>query len=197
MKLLIATNNKGKMREIRQILAGLNMTAVSLAEAGVSGDPVEDADTFEGNAIKKAQYFANATSLPTIADDSGLCVDALDGAPGVYSARYAGPDATDADNIKLMLKNLANVPDEKRTAHFACAMVCVRADGKVLATQGRANGTILRKPRGENGFGYDPIFYVEKFDKTFAQLPAETKHSISHRGKALRKLVEGLAGFLE
>lgn len=196
MKVLIATNNKGKLREILQILKGTGVEAVSLEQAGVQGEPVEDADTFSENAKVKAEYFAKKTNIPTIADDSGLCVDALDGAPGVRSARYAGENAKDADNNALMLKNLQTVPDEKREAHFHCAIVCAKPSGEILVAEGKAHGTILRKPRGQNGFGYDPLFYISEEKLTFAQLPAQRKHAISHRGRALKKLAALLPNFL-
>ena len=196
MKVLIATNNPGKLREIREILASTEIQVISLSEIGASGEPIEDADTFEGNALIKATYFAKETGLPTIADDSGLCFAAHDGAPGVQSARFAGLEGSDKKNNSLLLEKLKDVPDENRTAHFACAMVCVRADGKTLSTSGQCEGVILRKLRGENGFGYDPLFYVPDLEMTFAQLPAEQKHAISHRGKALRAMAEKLPEFL-
>jgi XTP/dITP diphosphohydrolase len=197
MKLVVATNNQGKLREIREILAGTGIEPVSLTEAGVSGDVDEDQDTFEGNAKKKAAHFAELTGMPTIGDDSGLCVDALDGAPGVYSARFSGEGATDAKNNLLLREKLLDVPDEKRTAHFACAMACVKPGGESIVAMGASEGVILRESRGDNGFGYDPLFYVPNLDKTFAELTGAEKHSISHRGRALRALVEKLPEFLE
>ena len=197
MKVLIATNNPGKLREIREILAATTIEPVSLREAGAAGDPVEDATTFEGNALIKARAFALQTGLATIADDSGLCVDALDGAPGVLSARFSGPDATDSKNNALLLKKLADVPEDARSAHFACAMVCAKPDGTYIAAHGTCEGRILFENLGENGFGYDPLFYVPALGQTFAEIPAEIKHAISHRGRALRKLVEMLPEFLD
>lgn len=196
MKILIATNNKGKLREIRQILSSTQIEAISLKEAGIQGEPVEDAGTFNENAIIKAKYFAQITNLPAIADDSGLCVDALDGAPGVRSARYAGEQAQDKDNNALLLKNLDPFSNDERGAHFHCSMVCVKPDGKFLVAEGKAVGQILREPRGFNGFGYDPLFYVPEEGLTFAELPSERKHAISHRGQALKALVAGLSDFL-
>jgi len=197
VKILIATNNKGKLREIREILSTSQIEAVSLSQADVSGDPIEDADTFLGNAIIKARYFAKLTGMPAIADDSGLCVDALNGAPGVKSARFAGENATDKANNALMLKKLETVDDALRTAHFECVMVCVGPDDKLISAQGKSEGVILRAPRGENGFGYDPLFLVPKLGKTFAELEPTVKHSISHRGRALKKLAARLVDFLD
>ena len=196
MKILVATGNMGKLREIKQILTGTPYEAVSLKDLEITDTVEEDADSFSGNALKKASFCCQLTGLVTIADDSGLCVDALDGAPGVYSARYSGEGATDATNNALLLANIDAVPDEKRTAHFSCAMACVRPDGKQIVKEGQAQGVILRAPRGENGFGYDPLFYVPEFNQTFAELPADTKNRISHRGKALKALAEVLKDFL-
>lgn len=197
MKLLVATNNAGKLREISQILRPSGIEVVSLEQAGVRGDPVEDGATFEKNALIKAHFFAEKSDLPTVADDSGLCVNALGGAPGIFSARYSGPDATDASNNALLLEKMHDIPDQDRTAHFFCAMVCVRPDGKSLLATGKSEGLLLREPRGNNGFGYDPLFFVPEYDQTFAQLPPEKKHAISHRGRALANLVRALPGFLE
>lgn len=198
MKVLIATNNKGKLREIREILSGSGIVAVSLSEAGAFGEPVEDADTFLENALIKARYFVEKTGMPTIADDSGLCVDTLGGEPGVHSARYAGENATDSDNNALLLSRLQNVPNDERTAHFSCVMVCVRPDGEYIHAEGQSPGVILHEPKGHNGFGYDPLFFVPDKGMTFAELPSVEKHAISHRGNALGMLVneKNLAGFL-
>lgn len=196
MRVLVATRNQGKLREIREILANSQIDVISLDDVQTIGDPVEDADSFIGNALKKAHYFAKQTALPTIADDSGLCVDVLNGAPGVLSARFAGQGTTDKKNNALLLKKLNEIPDEKRGAHFECAMVCVRPDGENLIATGRVYGRILHENRGENGFGYDPLFIVPDKKLTFAQLPPDQKHAISHRGQALRSLAEKLPAFL-
>ena len=196
MKVLVATNNTGKLQEIREILDGTGIEVISLSDVDSTGEPVEDADTFEENAIKKATFYARQTNLPTIADDSGLCVDALNGAPGIHSARFSGTDANDDKNNALLLNKMRQVPDAERTAHFACSMVCVWPDGNILTSSGRCDGVILREKKGNEGFGYDPLFFVPDLEKTFAQLEPKQKNSISHRGRALRKLAAQLPAFL-
>lgn len=194
MNLLIATGNAGKLRELRELLAPLGHEVVGLRDVKTHGEPVEDADTFAGNAEIKARFYQTQTGLVTIADDSGLCVDALDGRPGVHSARFSGPDASDAENNVELLRVMKGVTD--RSARFVCVATCVRADGRPLATRGECEGVILDVLRGEGGFGYDPLFYVSEHDATFAQLPAEIKNQISHRGRAIRALVARLPEFL-
>ncbi|MBQ1684134.1 MAG: RdgB/HAM1 family non-canonical purine NTP pyrophosphatase [Clostridia bacterium] len=193
MRLIIASNNKHKIREIREILGHRFDEVLSMRDAGVELDVVEDADSFLGNARKKA--LETAALLPgdaVLADDSGLCVDALGGAPGVYSARYAGEGHDDAANRKKLVEALRDVPYEERDAHFACSMVLV-SDGKVLAEAvGKVCGKIIGEERGENGFGYDPLFYYEPFGMTFAELDPETKNSVSHRHNALMLLLAAL-----
>lgn len=193
MRLIIASNNKNKVREIREILGHRFDEVLSMREAGVELDVVEDADSFLGNAEKKA--LETAALLPgdaVLADDSGLCVDALGGAPGVYSARYAGEGHDDAANRKKLLEALEGVPEEKRTAHFACAMVLV-SDGKVLAEAvGKVEGRILFEEVGENGFGYDSLFYYEPYGLSFAEIDAERKNAVSHRHNALMLLLAAL-----
>ncbi len=192
-RIVLASNNPNKAREIGQLLAGqaievLPQSAFDVPEAEETGL------TFVENAILKARNAAAHTGLPAIADDSGLEVDALNGKPGIHSARYAGPDATDADNNARLLQALAEVPDEQRTARFQCLMVFMRhdRDPTPLICQGTWEGRILRQPRGENGFGYDPLFWVPEKQCSAAELTADEKNALSHRGQALRCLLEAL-----
>lgn len=178
---VIATHNKNKLNELERILLPLNITPITAELAEVE----ETGETFEENAFLKAKAACQQTGMPAVADDSGLMVDALDGAPGVYSARYAGEGASDLDRINKLLKELKNVPKEKRTAKFVCSVCCVYPDGRKIVSQGECNGEIAYEHQGENGFGYDPVFLVN--GKSFAQLPKEEKDLISHRGRALRK----------
>ncbi|MBR0157005.1 MAG: RdgB/HAM1 family non-canonical purine NTP pyrophosphatase [Clostridia bacterium] len=193
MRLIIASNNKNKVREIREILGCRFDEVLSMREAGIELDVVEDADSFLGNAEKKA--LETAALLPgdaVLADDSGLCVDALGGAPGVYSARYAGEGHDDAANRKKLLEALEGVPEEKRGAHFACAMALV-SDGKIIAEAvGKVEGRILFEEIGENGFGYDSLFYYEPYGLSFAEIDAERKNAVSHRHNALTLLLAAL-----
>lgn len=185
--LVIATKNAGKAREYRKMLAPHGIEIKTLADFA----PIkinENGHSFEENATIKAQTVMNVLGLPVMADDSGLVVDALNGAPGIYSARYAG-DHDDAANNAKLLRALADVPDEKRTAHFHTTIVALKPDGTKLVANGRINGQILRQQRGENGFGYDPLFYVPSLHKTLAQLTAEQKNQVSHRGRALRQFM--------
>ncbi len=189
MKLVFASNNAGKIREVQAILkecAGMeNTELLSLKDIGFFDDIVEDGETFEENALIKARAVAKLGYI-CIADDSGLEVDALDGAPGVYSARYSGVHGDDAANNLLVLKNLMDVPDEKRTARFTCAIACVMPKGECFTVKASCEGRILHAEEGEGGFGYDPLFYVEEYQKTLASVTPEEKNAISHRGKALR-----------
>ena len=188
MRLILASKNRHKAQEMQEIL-GDKITLITQDEAGVGNlEVIEDGDTFEANAIKKAKTVMEATGLPCIADDSGLCVDALGGAPGIYTARFAGEGATDDQNIQKLLAELDGVEQEKRTARFVCVIaLCV--PGKEPQTfRGECEGIILTEKHGENGFGYDPVFYVEQFGKAMAELPSEVKNSISHRSRALAKL---------
>ncbi len=192
-RIVLASNNPNKAREIGQLLAGqaievLPQSAFDVPEAEETGL------TFVENAILKARNAAAHTGLPAIADDSGLEVDALNGEPGIHSARYAGPDATDADNNARLLQALAEVPDEQRTARFQCLMVFMRhdRDPTPLICQGTWEGRILREPRGENGFGYDPLFWVPEKQCSAAELTADEKNALSHRGQALRCLLAAL-----
>ena len=193
-RLVLASNNPGKVREISQMLAGLDIQVLPQSEFN-AGDVEETGLTFVENAILKARNAAHHSGLPAIADDSGLEVDALDGAPGIYSARYAGPGASDAQNLQKLLADLAAVPDAERSARFQCLLVYLRHanDPTPLICQGTWEGLITREPQGDNGFGYDPVFYVPDQHCTSAQLPAETKNQLSHRGQALRQLVAALS----
>ena len=188
MKLILASKNRHKAQEMQAIL-GDRITLVTQDEAGFADlEVIEDGKTFEENAIKKAVSVMEASGLPCIADDSGLCVDALGGAPGLYTARYAGEKATDDENIQKLLHELNGVEWEKRTARFVCVIAVDYPDRAPVTFRGECEGFILTEKHGENGFGYDPIFYVEQFDKAMAELPAEVKNSISHRSRALAKL---------
>ena len=189
-KLVAATGNKGKLREIRDLLAPLELTVLSQGEAGFSGEVVEDGTTFEENALIKARTVALATGLPAIADDSGLCVDALDGAPGIYSARYAGEEASDADRIALLLKNLEQVPDEERKAHFVSALAFCTPNGESFVVRGECHGSILRAPQGTLGFGYDPVFFDPRYQKSFGEIDPDEKNRVSHRAAAMTKFFE-------
>lgn len=197
--LLIATTNRGKLREVREILADTSIAVLDLSAFPGTPEAVEDGDTFEANALIKANHYARHTGCWTLADDSGLCVDALAGAPGVHSARYAGPLADDMANNRKLIAALEDVPRDRRTARFVCAMTLVKPahanddGGTVVATsRGEVEGFIVDTPRGDNGFGYDPHFYIPEVRKTAAELPPKEKNAISHRGKALR----GISGAL-
>lgn len=192
-RVVLASGNAGKVREINQMLAGLNIEVVPQTEFDVP-EAEETGLTFVENAILKARNAAHHTGLPAIADDSGIEVDALRGAPGIYSARYAGPGASDQQNLEKLLADLANVPAEERSARFQCLMVYMahEADPTPVICQGTWEGRIGDEPRGENGFGYDPIFIVPEKGCMSAELPPEEKNRLSHRGKALRQLVAAL-----
>lgn len=193
MKLIIASNNAHKVSEIKAILGCFYDEILSLREAGIDMDVVEDANTFEGNALKKArEVFAVADADAVLSDDSGLMVDALGGAPGVYSARYAGEGHDDAANNAKLLDALRDVPDEKRTARFRTSVALIRRGMPAVTANGSVEGRILRSSQGENGFGYDPLFYYEPLKKSFAQLTPEEKNSVSHRRRALESLCDKL-----
>lgn len=196
MKFLIATNNIKKLEELKRILSPLGIDAVTAKEAGVDlGDVEENGTTFAENAYIKAVAGCKRSGMPTIADDSGLCVDYLSGAPGINSARYAGENATDSDKNVKLLNELSGVSVEKRTAHFACAIVCVFPDGSQINAEGKCNGIIANEPDGDGGFGYDPVFLYNGV--SFGKLSADEKDKISHRGNALRQLQKKLKDFLE
>ena len=195
MKFVLASNNKKKITELKTILSSLlpECEVLSLSDAGIEGDIEEIGKTFEENSVIKASVPAKLGYIG-IADDSGLCVDALDGAPGVYSARYSG--GGDQANIDKLLSELENVPDEKRTAKFVCVMSAVFPDGKIITARGEAHGVILRERRGDDGFGYDPVFYSTDLQKTFAEASADEKNKVSHRGRALSLFCAKLKGMI-
>lgn len=186
--LLIGTGNKGKAAELADLLHGLDWTVRSLADYPAVPAPAEDADTFEANAIAKAEYFCRQFDVACVADDSGLVVDALGGAPGVFSARYSGEGATDTSNNAKLLAELASVPWERRSARFVCCVAFVRPGSRPHTESGVVEGRIGFEPRGPNGFGYDPLFFPEGYDRTFGQMTHDEKRHISHRGRALQKL---------
>lgn len=194
--LLIATHNPGKVAEYRALLADLPLDITFLAELGIDDKVEETEATFEGNAILKARYFAERTGLWTWADDSGLEVDVLDGRPGVESARYAGPEASDEDRCRRLLAELSEHPHEAWTARFSCVVAIAQPQGKVATRSGEVVGVITDQPRGEYGFGYDPIFYLPDFDATMAELHPDVKNNISHRAEAAAKAKELLAEML-
>ena len=193
-RIVLASGNAGKLREINQILEGVAFQAVPQTEFDVS-EAEETGLTFVENAILKARHACHYSGLPAIADDSGLEVDALKGAPGIYSARYAGVGSTDAENLSKLLKNMESVSDQERTARFQCVMVYMRHehDPTPLICQGVWEGRILHESVGDNGFGYDPVFFVPSENCSAAQLDADVKNKLSHRGQALAQLVERLA----
>lgn len=195
MDFLIATHNLKKRDELQRILSPLGIHVLTADEAGVDLTDVEETGTtFKENALLKARSGAKEGNMPCIADDSGLCVDALGGAPGVYSARYAGEHGNDAKNNAKLLDALSDVPTEKRTAQFVSCVACVFPDGRELTVQGEVKGVIGYQPKGENGFGYDPLFYVG--ERSFAEFTSAEKDAVSHRGNALRKLAKELPKFL-
>lgn len=192
VRLIAATKNKGKLEEIAQLLEQFPCDVVSMAEAGIEVNIEENGSTFEENALIKAKSVWKVIGETVIADDSGLEVDYLNGAPGIYSARYAGEGATDADRNSKLLDALEGVPSDKRTARFVCALAVVFPDGSDLMVRGTCEGYIAFEPAGSNGFGYDPLFYVPEYGMTIAQMNADIKNSISHRGNALRKMAAEL-----
>ena len=193
MKLVIASNNKKKIGEIKEILSAWFTDVLSMSEAGIDVEVEEDGQTFEENALKKATEIQKLLpGCAVLSDDSGLAVDALNGAPGVYSARYSGGHGDDAANNAKLLREMANVPDDKRTGRFVCAIALVRDGHEPLVVRGESEGVILHAPRGEGGFGYDPLFYVPRFELTFSEMTPEQKNAISHRGRALQLLHDAL-----
>jgi len=189
MKLLVATGNAGKLREIRKLFAEHPCQVLGLEDLPPVPEAVEDGASFAENAEKKARHYARLTGLPTLADDSGLVVDALDGAPGIYSARYAGEKAGDAANNRKLLEALQGIPAARRRAAFVCALALCEPDGTCRQFAGRLEGVILEESRGHEGFGYDPLFLVPEYGKTLAELPLAIKNRISHRGQALKQLL--------
>ena len=194
--LVLGSTNAGKLRELRTLLAGLPVDVRGLGDYPDAQPPEETGETFADNARLKALALARQLGCWVLADDSGLCVDALGGRPGVRSARYAGDDATDAANVAKLLDELAAVDGPKRTAAFVCVIALASPEGVVLETEGRCEGRIVRHPRGHNGFGYDPVFFYPDFGATFAEVSAEAKNGVSHRGKALGELAERLPATL-
>jgi XTP/dITP diphosphohydrolase len=191
-KLLIASNNPKKIKEIKEILGDFFDIFLTFKECGLES-PEENGETFKENSLIKATYGCEKTGYITLADDSGLCVDYLNGEPGVYSARYA-EEGNDKKNYQKLLDKLQGIPKEYRSAHFISVIALVYPDGRKIICEGKVDGIIDTEPRGENGFGYDPVFYLPQYQCTMAQLPAEEKNKISHRGKALKKLKEELEG---
>jgi len=189
-KLLLATNNKGKAREYKSLLRGIPFEIVTPAELGISTEVDETGASFEENARLKATTFAKESGLLSLADDSGLEVDTLGGEPGVHSARYAGEGASDADRVNFLLDKLKGVPEKERTARFRCVIALATNDGKVELCTGECRGFIATEPRGNNGFGYDPVFYLPELGETMAELPPEEKNKISHRARAAEKARE-------
>jgi len=196
MKILVATNNPGKLKEYHHLLRGLPVEITSLQEEGIDFEPEETGATFEENAVLKASAFAKRSGLPTLADDSGLEIDVLGGAPGIHSARYGGARrGEDVRRYELVLRQLEGVAWNERSARFRCIVAVATPDGQVETAEGVVEGVIAFEPRGEHGFGYDPIFFIPEFNCTMAQLPPETKNRISHRARAAqaaRSIVEKL-----
>ena len=196
-KLLVATTNPGKLREYAAILADLPLELCSLRDLAIDDDVEETGATFAENALLKARYYATRSGLPAWADDSGLEVAALDGAPGVYSARFAGHGASDSDRNALLLEKLAGLPFHARLARFVCVVALALPDGTAETVEGALHGVIELAPRGDGGFGYDPLFYVVDEDRTLAELPAERKNAISHRARAAQAARELLAQWVD
>lgn len=187
MQLVVATRNKKKLSEIKEILRGMDVALLSLDAFKNPPKVIENGKTFKENAVKKAVKLARFTSEFCLGEDSGLCVDALDGAPGIYSARFSGGDKSDIKNNLKLLKLLKDLPLSKRKAHYVCAVALADKKGMVGVVEGRCDGLIAFEPKGSTGFGYDPVFYIPKFKKTFAQLGEKIKHKMSHRYHALKK----------
>lgn len=192
MKIVFASRNEGKIKEIRKMLEGMDIELASLNNYDNAPEVVEDGESFLENALKKARIVSELTGETVLADDSGLQVDILGGEPGIYSSRYAGENATDAENNKKLLAKLKGVPQENRCASFCCILVLYRTDGSYDCFEGKWRGIIIDEPRGSNGFGYDPIFMVPDLKMTAAELPAEIKNKISHRGQAFAQLKKSL-----
>lgn len=186
-KLILATGNPGKVREMKQILAGLYDEVISMKEAGIAVDVVEDADSFLGNAAKKALAISQLVECDVVADDSGLCVDGLGGRPGVYSARYSAEGTDEANNAKLV-QEVSGLPEDKRGAHYECAIVLARKGEVAFSCECRCDGKIILEARGSEGFGYDPYFLLPEYGKTFGEIEPAIKNQISHRAKALAEL---------
>lgn len=188
--IILATNNKSKVKEISEMMSGSDITFESLADAGINVEVEETGSTFEENALLKAREICKLSGKPTISDDSGLEIDALDGAPGIYSSRFMGEDTSYDIKNNALIEKLENVADPDRTARFRCCMALVLPDGREFVTEGAMEGIIAREPKGINGFGYDPILFIPEYNRTSAELSSEEKNNISHRGEALRKMIE-------
>lgn len=197
MKVVLATRNMGKVKEIKQILRGLDLDILTLNYFPEVPSIIEDGKTFKENAVKKARFVAEHLNMPSIADDSGLEVNAFNRRPGILSARYAGENATDEDNNRKLLKELNDIPPEKREACYRCVVALVFPSGEEETAEGSCNGFIALEPKGAGGFGYDPLFYIPEYGMTMAELPPEIKNRISHRGKAFAKLKEKLTDILQ
>ena len=195
-RIIFATGNAGKMKEVRMILGELGIPVLSMKEAGIAADIVENGKSFEENAVIKAEAIRDLTADGdlVLADDSGLEIDYLDGAPGIYSARFMGEDTCYTIKNTALVEKLAGLPEEKRTARFVCAIACAFPGGHTITTRGVMEGIIAQEIRGENGFGYDPIFYLPEFGCTSAEITPEQKNEVSHRGKALRAMRKELQG---
>lgn len=196
-RIIFATSNEGKMTEIRDILKGMDIELLSLKDAGIDIDINEDGTTFEENAIIKSETVCKLTGEVVLADDSGLEVDYLEKAPGVYSARFLGEDTPYSEKNSYIIDRLKNIPDDKRSARFVCVIACSFPDGKTITRKGIVEGYIAKKISGSNGFGYDPIFYLPEYNCTTAEMPTEQKNQISHRAKALEAIKEVLIEHLQ
>lgn len=193
MKIVLATHNKGKIREFQKAFAGIGWEAIPVSDVSDAPDPEETGTTFEENALQKAHYYAKATGLPVLSDDSGIVADILGDKPGIYSARYAGHHGDDEANNQKLIRDLAPYTGEDRKGHYVCVVSLVWPDGRELTAEGSCYGIIRDFYQGTGGFGYDPLFYLPEYGKTMAELPMEEKNKISHRGRALRKLLAKLA----
>ncbi len=194
-KIVVATKNNGKVRELQELSKDLGITILSLNDFPGAPDVEENGQTFEENALKKAREIYRFTKTSALADDSGLCVDALDGRPGVFSARYAGIDVPDNLRYEKLLHELEGIPCSERTARFVCVLALVLAESDEIVIRSECHGVIIDEPRGSNGFGYDPVFLYEPKGLTFAEMDGDAKNRVSHRGKAMRELIEKLKSF--
>lgn len=195
-KLVVATKNKGKIAEIKEVLQYMPFEVLSMGDIGITIDVVEDGKTFEENSLKKAIEICKVSNTIVIADDSGIEVDYLDGAPGIYSARFGGPEATDEDRNAKLLDMLKGVPHEKRTARYVCAIAVAFPDGRAFVVRDTCEGYVDTESKGNNGFGYDPIFYIPEFGKSMAEISMDIKNKISHRAKALNKMAVKMKEFI-
>ncbi len=195
-KILIATGNKGKFREFKRLFSNTGIEITSLADFPKIDKIEETGKDFIENAMLKAKYVAKAFQVVTLGEDSGLVVPALNGRPGIYSARYAGEGASDKDNIKKLIEEISNLPEEKRDAYYKAVIVVYRPDDKWISAEGTCHGKIITSPRGSEGFGYDPIFYLPELNKTMAEISPKEKDRYSHRGEAVRKIIPRLKRFL-